>query len=101
MWILVLYDLPTQTRKQRGNAARFRKEIMADGFNMFQFSIYVRNCASIENARVHIKRVKAILPDEGNVGIMLITDKQFSQIEIFSCRIEKKQNVCYQQLELF
>lgn len=42
MWILVLYDLPTQTQKQRKSAAKFRKRIMSDGFNMFQFSIYIR-----------------------------------------------------------
>jgi len=55
MWILVLYDLPTQTQKQRKSAAKFRKRIMSDGFNMFQFSIYIRNCSSLENAEVHIK----------------------------------------------
>ena len=35
MWILVLYDLPTETKKDRKIAAKFRKNIMADGFTMF------------------------------------------------------------------
>lgn len=52
MWILVLYDLPTETKKDRKIAAKFRKNIMADGFTMFQFSIYVRHCASMDNAQV-------------------------------------------------
>lgn len=50
---------------------------------MFQFSIYVRHCASSENAVVHIKRVKSFLPEFGHVGIMCITDKQFGDIELF------------------
>ena len=50
---------------------------------MFQFSIYVRHCASRENAAVHLKRVKAALPDYGQVGLLTITDKQFSEIELF------------------
>ena len=50
---------------------------------MFQFSIYVRHCASSENADVHIKRVKSFLPEYGKVGIMCITDKQFGNIELF------------------
>ncbi len=50
---------------------------------MFQFSIYLRHCASRENADVHIKRVKKILPEQGHVGIMTITDKQFGMMEIF------------------
>ena len=69
MWILVLYDLPTETKKDRQVAAKFRKNIMADGFTMFQFSIYVRHCASMDNAQVHIKRVQSLLPDKGHVGI--------------------------------
>lgn len=58
MWVLVLFDLPTDTKKQRHAASKFRKELLSDGFTMFQFSIYLRHCPSIENADVHIKRVK-------------------------------------------
>ena len=39
MWILVFFDLPTDTKKERKAAAKFRKDIMGDGFTMFQFSI--------------------------------------------------------------
>ncbi len=101
MWVLVMYDLPTETKKERKAAAKFRKEIMADGFTMFQFSLYVRHCASMENAQVHIKRVKSLLPEYGNIGILCITDKQFGDIQIFTAKKEKKPNAPYQQLELF
>jgi CRISPR-associated protein Cas2 len=101
MWVLVLYDLPTETKTQRKVAAQFRKRLMGDGFTMFQFSIYVRHCASIDNANVHIRRVQSLLPEIGNVGIICITDKQFSDIKIFYCRAEKKPNAPGQQLELF
>ena len=101
MWILVFYDLPTDTKKERQRAAKFRKNIMADGFTMFQFSIYVRHCASMDNAQVHVKRVQAMLPDNGNVGILCITDKQFADIKIFYCKKEKSPSTPYQQLELF
>ena len=47
---MVFYDLPTETKKQRKVAATFRKQIMADGFTMFQFSIYLRHCPSKEKA---------------------------------------------------
>ena len=101
MWVFVLYDLPTDTKKQRKAAAQFRKDILGDGFTMFQFSAYVRHCASMENAQVHIRRVKGFLPEEGSVGIMCLTDKQFADIEIFYCRKEKNVSTSGQQLELF
>ena len=84
MWILVFFDLPTQTKKDKKQYALFRKNLQRDGFTMFQFSIYVRHCASSENMDVHIKRVKSFLPEYGQVGILCITDKQFGQIQLFS-----------------
>ena len=101
MWVMVFYDLPTETKKQRKIAANFRKQIMADGFTMFQFSIYMRHCPSRENAEVHIKRVKSILPEIGMIGILCITDKQFSMMELFHGKKEEEKIVGPQQLELF
>ena len=101
MWVLVFFDLPTETKKDRKIYARFRKNIMADGFNMFQFSIYLRHCPSRENADVHIKRVKTILPSKGHIGIMCITDKQFGMMEIFRGKELVETQEPAQQLELF
>ena len=41
MWVLVFFDLPTDTKKERKAAAEFRKQLISDGFIMFQFSIYM------------------------------------------------------------
>lgn len=101
MWVLVLFDLPTDTKKDRKIYTEFRKRLIKDGFTMFQFSIYTRHCASRENADVHIRRVKSFLPNFGKVGIMCITDKQFSEIELFYGRKPTEVNSPGQQLELF
>ena len=101
MWILVLFDLPTETKKDKKAYALFRKNLQRDGFTMFQFSIYVRHCASQENAAVHIKRVKSFLPEYGNVGIICITDKQFANIELFYGKKPLPPEAPGQQLELF
>lgn len=101
MWILVHFDLPTDTKTDRKNYALFRKRIMADGFVMFQFSMYIRHCSSKENTEVHIKRVKSILPTKGHIGILSITDKQFGAMEIFRSQAPVKAPKPAQQLELF
>lgn len=101
MWILVFFDLPTETKKERKAASEFRKHLLSDGFTMFQFSIYIRNCPSRENAEVHIKRTKRELPEYGEIGILCITDKQFGQMEIFQSKKQKEICTPYQQLELF
>jgi CRISPR-associated protein Cas2 len=101
MWILVHFDLPTETKTDRKNYALFRKYILKDGFQMFQFSMYIRHCSSRENADVHIKRVKKILPPKGHIGIMCITDKQFGMMEIFRGKEVVNNPETIQQLELF
>ena len=101
MWLLVLFDLPTETKKDIREYTIFRKNLLRDGFTMFQFSIYVRHCASLENAEVHKKRVKSFLPRYGKVGIICITDKQFGNIELFYGNKPQVPNTPGQQLELF
>ncbi|WP_316806685.1 CRISPR-associated endonuclease Cas2 [Pedobacter agri] len=101
LWVLVFFDLPTETKKERQIYTRFRKELQRDGFSMFQFSIYLRHCSSRENADVHIRRVKNLLPSKGHIGIMTVTDKQFGAMELFYGKAEKALPDTPQQLELF
>ena len=86
MWVFVFFDLPTSTPKERKAATSFRQELLMDGFTMFQYSIYMRHCASMEQAQTHMRWVKAMLPDEGEVVIMTLTDKQFGMMAHFSSR---------------
>lgn len=101
MWLMVFFDLPTETKQDKREYWTFRKKLLNDGFSMFQFSIYVRHCASAENADVHRKRVQAILPDKGLVGIMCVTDKQFEGIDLFFGKSVSKPQEAALQLELF
>jgi CRISPR-associated protein Cas2 len=101
MWILVFFDLPTETKKDKKAYALFRKQLQQDGFTMFQFSIYIRHCSSSENAAVHIKRVKSFLPKYGEVGILCVTDKQFGSMELFYGEKPQELPTAGQQLELF
>jgi CRISPR-associated protein Cas2 len=101
MWVMVFFDLPTETKKDRKAYADFRKKMMQDGFAMFQFSIYLRHCNSMENATVHTKRVKKNLPEKGHVGIITITDKQFGMMELFQGKKEFPPANVPQQLEFF
>ena len=101
MWVMVFFDLPTNTKKERKQANLFRNRLLKDGFSMFQFSIYVRHCASRENAQVHIKRIKSVLPSDGHIAIMQITDKQFGMIELFKSKKEEKKTPLPRQLTLF
>lgn len=101
MWVMILFDLPTDTPAFRHDYAIFRKKLLKDGFRMLQFSAYVRHCASEENAQVHIKRVKSWMPEKGHIGILKFTDKQFGMMEVFYGRVPQKAMSESPQLMLF
>ncbi len=101
VWLYVMFDLPVETKQQRHDATRFRKELLRDGFSMEQFSVYIRHCPSHEAAKVHIDRVRKIVPDEGRVSILKVTDKQFGDtINIYGGR-RKPPPETPEQLDLF
>lgn len=81
MWVIVSFDIPTTDTVSRKKAAQFRKDLLGDGFRMFQYSVYIRHCTSRENADAHIARVRSFWEGCGTASILRITDKQFGEVE--------------------
>ncbi|GAB0114945.1 CRISPR-associated endoribonuclease Cas2 [Acidisoma sp. C75] len=96
-----MFDLPVDTKAARRAYARFRKELLDDGFTMMQFSIYIRHCASIDNAELHAARMGARVPQKGEVRLLTITDNQFGRIKVFFGKKRESPVVAPAQLQLF
>ena len=82
MRILVFFDLPVKTAKERREATRFRKFLLQDGYYMLQYSVYVRVCNGNDAVKKHKIRLYNNLPDNGSVRLLSITEKQYESIEI-------------------
>lgn len=82
MRIIVLFDLPVKTKQQRKAAAQFRNFLVKDGYHMVQFSVYARVCNGTDSVEVHKRRLKLALPTAGAVRMMVVTEKQYNNIEI-------------------
>ena len=103
MWVVAVFDFPTQTKLQRKYYAGFRKLLLRNGFSMMQFSVYVRNMPTIHQAQSLIKQLGPQTPPQGKCAFMLITDKQYGMTKNFygpSLRQEKIPKK-YEQLILF
>lgn len=101
MWVVAMFDLPVHDKPARKAYAQFRKRLLKDGFARMQFSVYVRHCTSRENADVHGKRVEGFVPDDGEVRLLTITDKQFERMLIFWGKRRKAPEPPPAQLQLF
>lgn len=101
MWVVAMFDLPVHDKAARKAYARFRKALIKDGFAKMQFSVYIRHCASRENAEVHMQRVQKAVPDEGEVRVLTVTDKQFARMRTFWGKTRRPPEPAPAQLELF
>ena len=101
MWVMAMFDLPTDTKRARKDYAQFRKRLLTNGFRLMQYSVYARPCPSRENAEVHVGRIEAHLPHDGEVRILVITDKQFERMRIFLGKKRRAVEQSPSQLELF
>lgn len=101
MWVIAMFDLPVHTKAARKRYARFRKDLTRSGFVMMQFSVYIRHAASRENAEVYISRVEQAVPDEGEVRVFTLTDKQYERMRVFWGKYSKPPEPPPAQLELF
>ena len=101
MWIVAMFDLPTDTPRARRAYTGFRKALLEDGFVMLQYSVYARHCPSGENMAVHEKRIYTSLPPAGEVRVLSLTDKQFGRMRVFHGRKLGKTEGAPEQVSLF
>ncbi len=101
LWIQVLFDLPTNTKKERKAASGFRVGLLDLGFMMVQFSVYQRFCSGKEMAEKYIKKVENLVPEIGKVNILIFTDKQYENVITFNGKKNKSKPKNPDQYELF
>lgn len=101
MWLIVMFDLPTDTEEAKKAYREFRKVLLNDGFIMLQYSVYGRHSPSEENLRVHENRVKAHIPDDGQVRLISLTDKQFERMKVYYGNVRKATEKAPEQISFF
>lgn len=102
MRLLVFFDLPVGTKKERYLATRFRRFLIKDGYYMIQFSVYGRLCNGNDAALKHEMRLMKEVPHTGSVRLILVTEKQYASMKIISGeKKEKEKEVEQYQLSFF
>ena len=82
MRVLVFFDLPVMSKKDRKAYTKFRSFLIKDGYDMVQFSVYSRITQNHDDAKKHIERIKKNLPPKGSVRVMQVTEKQYNSMLI-------------------
>lgn len=81
MRLMVFFDLPMQTDKQRRAYSQFHKFLQKNGFIMMQKSVYTKLVINNVTSSLVRQKVRENLPPEGLVELLEVTENQFSRIE--------------------
>jgi len=101
MWLFALFDLPVVTSEQRRDYTRFRKKLLREGFTMMQYSVYARHVVSEDSEKAFRRRLRGVLPPEGQVRLVSITDHQFGKMEVYMGKSSKPTEEPPLQMVLF
>jgi CRISPR-associated protein Cas2 len=101
MWIFVMFDLPVVEKSERKAALDFRNNLLDNGFEMAQFSVYMRFCSSSSQVDTLAKKIEKHLPTDGKVSILQFTDKQYERIILFRGKSKLPKNKSPDQYDLF
>jgi CRISPR-associated protein Cas2 len=101
MWMIVMFDLPVVEKEERKAATGFRNALLDMGFEMSQFSVYMRFCTGQSQVDTLSKRVESSLPEGGKVNILTFTDKQYERIVTFHGQAKQPASKAPDQFDLF
>ena len=82
MRLLVMFDLPTKTKRDKDRYIRFKRFLEDDGYMREQNSIYTRSLLSRSSAAAHRDRLRDHIPPSGSVVAIELTEKQYVDREI-------------------
>ncbi len=82
MRMIVFFDLPVGTARERKAAANFRKFLLKDGYHMLQYSVYTRICNGNDSVAMHESRLEQHIPERGSIRLLTITEKQYESIHV-------------------
>ncbi len=99
MVLFVMFDMPTETKKDLDKYRKFRKKLFELGFVMFQYSIYIRFCRSLVIAQKYEKKVELSAPLNGSIRIIKITEAQYSNMKIIENYREKPEMKVAEQIQ--
>ncbi|MEL3908299.1 MAG: CRISPR-associated endonuclease Cas2 [Treponemataceae bacterium] len=84
MRVLVFFDLPMLTRKEKSNYRDFRRYLIKNGFVMMQKSVYSKIVLNLTAQKTVVSNLKKNKPPTGLVEVLTVTEKQYSKIEIIT-----------------
>lgn len=84
MRLIVFFDLPVQTAKQRKDYRLFRKFLLKDGYLQLQESVYAKLVVNDGIASAAVARLRKNRPPAGLVQVMRVSEAAYATMEFIA-----------------
>lgn len=101
VWMLVMFDLPTNTKSERRQANTYRNLLKDHGFERVQWSVYVKYYLNRTSSEFDVKVLSANIQPGGNVRILQVADSQWANTLYYEGAEKKAPEPVSEQLSLF
>lgn len=88
-----MFDLPMEKRSEQREYREFRQFLISNGFLMLQYSVYTRICTNQSMADNYIRKIEGIVPSDGSIRGLIVTEKQYEKMKIFLGKKSKQECV--------
>jgi len=91
--VICIFDLPVVTDNDKRAYRTFRKFLIKNGFEMLQYSVYIRTCPNRSFDNKFYNRIKQNAPRKGDIQLLTITEKQFEDMVHIVCDDKERQKI--------
>ncbi|RHM62102.1 CRISPR-associated endonuclease Cas2 [Coprobacillus sp. AF33-1AC] len=93
MRLILFFDLPMTTKKEIKTYTHFRKYLIKNGYMMMQFSVYCKIFPNREVAVKHADVLRKNIPKEGQIRLLMVTEKQYARIEVIVGGVSNQEKI--------
>ncbi len=101
MRLIVMFDLPVVTERDKKIYTKFRRFLLDDGYFMLQYSVYARICKNADDVKKHEIKLSINMPQNGNVRLLQVTEKQFENMRVLCGKKSNEEKVGIEPLVIF
>lgn len=81
MRVLIFFDLPVVSEKDRWEYRKFRKYLIKNGFLMLQESVYCKLAQNSTVGEAICENIRKNRPSSGLVQLLKVTEKQYAKMD--------------------
>ncbi len=98
--LMVLYDIPNNSKDERKEYIKFRKKLIYTGFYQLQESVYIKRYNNKQKIKRILNELEILAPINSNIRVLTLTDSTFDKIHIVSGSLSFNEKIVSKSIKI-